>query len=320
MKWLILPSGGRESPGSAIEEPGDSRPPLGNIRRVRGLVCSAPPLIALILFATLFASCAPTHQSVAAARPDKRCAVLVTATWCDPCKQFKRDVLPELRKTLKVADFGTRAEADLHVADYDAHSTQFAKWTLDGEPINFQLPTLVVFERGKIVAADCSFSDAATVYRALGRGDLLPPSRGSPTPVVSERGGVSPPVLPEPGDSRPPLEDATLFQQLSAILGDEASCTINFPGGRAIAIPDAKATIRLPDSMTAKIGRMSPAHGPAAIVVTFESPRPRAEATRLGIRLGTDVTTITFTPADVTAMTGIGKSFKWKLEEQPWEE
>jgi len=255
-----------------------------------------PRILGFLLLISLsigFASCAPF--AAAAPKQTHRCIVVIGATWCQPCQALERDVIPKLKTAgLTVADFADKQKADVHILKIDKTPDPRIGWKVDHETI----PCMVVFENGKIVTSESGSFDESSFYRLLQRDDLL--ARGKPDKHETPPAAVD-------------AEKSTWDQILEFIGDDTATLTLTIPKGRKVAIEQANAAAYVPETLTARVKVVD-----NAIQIDFDKPLPRAEGTRLGIRVSTTIPEIVATKDLISVKTGIGIPFRWEMTGHPF--
>ncbi|WP_010586404.1 thioredoxin family protein [Schlesneria paludicola] len=265
-------------------------------------------LLFVIGLSLLIASCAPSPAFPSPPKEQKRCVVLVGATWCVPCNTVKDNVVPELVKLgLSVADANKRSAVDIHLADYDHDQGILKEWGITAD----QVPMLVAFESGKQVDQRCGSLGVNDFLALLGRTDLGKPAKpvDPPKPIVPAE-PVATIVKP---DEAVPAATST-WDQITEFIGtDTATVTITVPNGRKIKIPDARAVVTFPLTLTAHVKVVGD-----SLQIDFDKPLLKAEATRLGIRLGTEIPSANLTKDRFTAQTALGLPFIWQLKTHPF--
>ena len=261
-------------------------------------------LLFLILFSVMFSSCAPSPAFPAGTKSHKRCVVLVGATWCGPCNAIKDKVTPELAKLgLKIAEADKRGDADIHLADFDRDRGLLAEWRITAE----QIPMAVAFENGKQVDQRCGSLGVLDFLALLDRPDLKPQGQ-PPTNVIPS----DPPPVVHTDDA----QSIDTWDQLLQFIGtDTATLTIAIPNGRRLAIPDARAAVSIPATLSAKVKVVGD-----GLQIEFDKPLIHAEAVRLGLRLGTEIPSCNLTRDKFTARTSLGIPFAWELKSHPFGE
>ena len=268
---------------------------------MRGFDCRQGFLALLLLIGVsiFFASCAPFAYS-APPKQSHRCIVVIGATWCKPCETLERDIVPKLKAAgLTVENFADKKKADVHLLKIDKTSDPRPGWKVDHETI----PCLVVFENGNIVTSESGSFDESSFYRLLNRNDLLAKGKQPDSfadPASSETASVATEKSP--------------WDQILGFLGeDTATLTLTIRNGRKISIePNAAAYV--PETLTARVKVVD-----NAIQIDFDKPLPRAEGTRLGIRVSTTIPEIVATKDLISVKTGLGIPFRWEMTSHPFE-
>lgn len=265
-----------------------------------------PVLFFALFLGVVFSSCAPA-PSFSAPKQSKRCIAFVGATWCSPCNAVKRDVFPQLEANgLKIARYQDKTNADIHTLDADEDARTIASWKLDSP-----LPASVVFEGQSIVEIRYGRLAESDFYRLLGRDDLLnkdPPAELTTNDDDRSTNDNHVEAVPVADSQKSP------WDQLVEILGcDTAVLTLTVTNGRRIVIEEAGALVHIPETLTARVKVVND-----AIQIDFDKPQVQAEGKKFGIRLATNIPSVTLHRDNVRVSTGLGIPFVWKLENHPF--
>lgn len=274
-----------------------------------------------LILCVAVASCAPTAAVCAPPKAEKRCIVLIGATWCQPCNTMESTVLHQLSLDgLKVKPFKDRTDADIHIVHVDKDADPRPGWKITEDYI----PLAVVFEGREIVAINRGPFDKSQLLTMLNRPQ---PATDGHTAAVDDTAGHSSTyedaagrhaTTDDAGPALQPVADSakSTWDQLTEFIGcDEVTMTLVVPNGRKIVLSEANAAATIPDHLTAHV-RMNG----ETIEVKFDAPLIQAEGKRFGIRLGTSVPNVSLTRDQVTVHTGLGIPIRWKRTETPFGE